>query len=160
MFIWPILVFAIAICIVVVVRLKGKNSQGKYAAAAQRFVAKKFPNINMNGMQCLEGWVKAGLTNRIPLLVLYNDEDLYMIPAMGIPLMYKLTQNEELEDIETIYLPMRSIERVEVANGGRQLLMQVKDNTMAVNFNEKNSFAEEQSEEVNRFLATMVERCK
>lgn len=147
----------IAFSLMFYVRQKGKNSKGVYTAKAMEFITKKYPSINTSNIKCVEFYIpKGGLGQIDPALIAYNDEDLYIISALPqpIPGFYRIISNEQAE-WDMFYYPMTSIERAGFDEQQKHFILIIKGESIKLKIRKRNTFQEDQQEEINDFFATI-----
>ena len=147
----------IAFSLMFYVRQKGKNSKGVYTAKAMEFITKKYPSINTSNIKCVEFYIpKGGLGQIDPALIAYNDEDLYIISALPqpIPGFYRIISNEQAE-WDMFYYPMTSIEQAGFDEQQKHFIIVIKGESIKLKIRKRNTFQEDQQEEINDFFATI-----
>ena len=147
----------IAFSLMFYVRQKGKNSKGVYTAKAMEFITKKYPSINTSNIKCVEFYIpKGGLGQIDPALIAYNDEDLYIISALPqpIPGFYRIISNEQAE-WDMFYYPMTSIEQAGFDEQQKHFILIIKGESIKLKIRKRNTFQEDQQEEINDFFATI-----
>lgn len=147
----------IAFSLMFYVRQKAKNSKGVYTAKAMEFITKKYPSINTSNIKCVEFYIpKGGLGQIDPALIAYNDEDLYIISALPqpIPGFYRIISNEQAE-WDMFYYPMTSIERAGFDEQQKHFILIIKGESIKLKIRKRNTFQEDQQEEINDFFATI-----
>jgi hypothetical protein len=147
----------IAFSLIFYVRRKGKNSKGVYTAKAMEFITKKYPSINTSNIKCVEFYISKGRLGQIdPALIAYNDEDLYIISALPqpIPGFYRIISNEQAE-WDMFYYPMTSIEQAGFDEQQKHFILIIKGESIKLKIRKRNTFQEDQQEEINNFFATI-----
>ena len=147
----------IAFSLMFYVRQKGKNSKGVYTAKAMEFITKKYPSINTSNIKCVEFYIPKGSLGQIdPAIIAYNDEDMYIISALAqpIPGFYRIKSNEQAE-WDMFYYPMTSIEQAGFDVKQKHFFLVIKGESIKLKIRKRNTFQEDQQEELNDFFATI-----
>lgn len=152
-----IAMIVIAFSLIFYVRRKGKNSKGVYTAKAMEFITKKYPSINTSNIKCVEFWISGGALGKTDVaLVAYNDEDMYLFSVLPqpIPGFYRIISNEE-SDWDMFYYPMTSIEQAGFDEKQKHFFLVIKGESIKLKIRKRNTFQEDQQEEINDFFATI-----
>lgn len=152
-----IAMIVIAFSLIFYVRRKGKNSKGVYTAKAMEFITKKYPSINTSNIKCVEFWISGGALGKTDVaLVAYNDEDMYLFSVLPqpIPGFYRIISNEQAE-WDMFYYPMTSIEQAGFDEQQKHFILIIKGESIKLKIRKRNTFQEDQQEEINDFFATI-----
>lgn len=158
MFILPLIGILIAYGLIHYVRGRGKNSKGQYAAAAQKFLTRHYPNIDFSDKHYVSASIDYNLIKRnVHLLVAYNDTNLCFIPihTLALPPFYHIRMNDHHEDkIES--LSIDTIKNVRLDRKGKMHITPMEGKEVVIKVGERNVFYENQHAEAVRFLAVIT----
>lgn len=157
MLIYPLLMFVIAIATVIFMKTKGRNTKGNYAIAGRQYIKKFYPNLDVQQYDIVEGKITYSVTAvHIPVLIAFNTSELYLFPVVRNMAGTKLNTPEGFEE-NNEHIPVLSIQQIGITDKGDKMAFVARGKETVINFSKRNSFNEDQSEEVVLFLTTMAQ---
>ena len=157
MLIYPLLMFVIAIATVIFMKTKGRNTKGNYAIAGRQYIKKFYPNLDVQQYDIVEGKITYSVTAvHVPVLIAFNTSELYLFPVVRNMTGTKLNTPEGFEE-NNEHIPVLSIQQIGITDKGDKMAFVVRGKETVINFSKRNSFNEDQSEEVVLFLTTMAQ---
>lgn len=157
MLIYPLLVFVIGFAAMIYMKTKGRNTKGNYVVAGRQYIKKFYPNLDVQQYEIVEGKITYSITAvHIPVLIAYNPSELYLFPVVRNMTGTKLNTPEGLEE-HNEHIPVLSIQQIGITEKGDKMAFVVRGKETVINFSKRNSFNEDQSEEVSNFLTTMAQ---
>ena len=118
---------------------------------------KSYPNLDVQQYEIVEGKITYSITAvHIPVLIAYNPSELYLFPVVRNMTGTKLNTPEGLKE-HNEHIPVLSIQQIGITEKGDKMAFVVRGKETVINFSKRNSFNEDQSEEVSNFLTTMAQ---
>jgi len=152
-----ILWFLVGVGAMIYMKTKGLGAKGSYAVAARQLFRQIYPALDIQQYEFLECTrTYSAVEMRIPVLIAYNSNEFFLIPATRNLTGTQLNAPDSYVD-RNEHIPLLGIQQIGINDNGTKMAFVIKGKETILNFSKRNTFGEDQSQKVAEFLATMTE---